>query len=156
MSRDESKNSITDLKAQEAVGNEATHDWSKFKPSCLFSCCNFVLQLVLVGSLGSFLFGFNMALLNTATKSINSSFLQCSEPDFYLRFTYRPSGMSNHFAMRPYTSSKKEFQLLYSFVHSTIYILQNFAKSTTTALLSVTYQVHSQFAQEVGALFSVA
>lgn len=64
----------------ESYINKESYDWETFKSRSKCKCMSFVLQLVLVGSLGSFLFGFNLALLNTATKAINSSFLQCG-PD---------------------------------------------------------------------------
>lgn len=56
---------------------EPTHNWKKFKPSIFFKCFNVALQLVLLGGCGSFLFGFCLSGLNTATDMINSSFLQC-------------------------------------------------------------------------------
>lgn len=86
----EDKHKSIELEASE----QATYPWHQFKPSCFCGCFNFVLQLVLVGSLGSFLFGFNIALLNTATKTINSSFLQCGgfNSPAYERFQNTPYG----------------------------------------------------------------
>lgn len=71
-----------------------SYDWKKFKPFFPFKGCNVALQLVLLASLGSFMFGFNIALLNTATKNINSSFLQCGTGDeFTSRFQGIPAGI---------------------------------------------------------------
>lgn len=72
---------------------EKTYPWSQFRQSCLCGCFNFVLQLVFLGSMGSFLFGFNMSLLNTATKTINSSFLQCGrDGDSWAKYNAMPEG----------------------------------------------------------------
>lgn len=57
------------------------HPWHKFKPSLLCSCFNVVLQVVFIGSLGSFMFGINMSLLNTAISSIFSAYQLCGEQE---------------------------------------------------------------------------
>lgn len=55
------------------------YPWHKFRPSCLCGCFNFVLQLVFVACCGSFLFGFNIALLNTAIKAVDSDMKMCGD-----------------------------------------------------------------------------
>lgn len=53
------------------------YPWDKFAPSIFCRPFNFVLQLVMIAATGSFLFGFNIALLNTALAAVNSDFQMC-------------------------------------------------------------------------------
>lgn len=64
------------------------YPWSKFKGAKSCSMFNTVLQLVLLGTIGAFLFGINMSLLNTSLPMINSEYLNCGRDDIALRDKY--------------------------------------------------------------------
>lgn len=93
---------------------QLTYPWQAFKPSIFFACFNVALQLVLLGGGGSFLFGFSLAGLNTATKAIYGSFLQCGrDGDVWARFDGIPLGeLETTFVLIPFVNF-----FLFQFVH---------------------------------------
>eukprot|EP01054_Gregarina_sp_Poly1_P004421 Gregarina_sp_Poly_1__4420@NODE_2384_length_2199_cov_2205_443246_g1518_i0_p1_GENE_NODE_2384_length_2199_cov_2205_443246_g1518_i0NODE_2384_length_2199_cov_2205_443246_g1518_i0_p1_ORF_typecomplete_len525_score54_42Sugar_tr/PF00083_24/6_3e95MFS_1/PF07690_16/2_3e14MFS_1/PF07690_16/1_6e11TRI12/PF06609_13/4e08TRI12/PF06609_13/5_9MFS_3/PF05977_13/2_1e05MFS_3/PF05977_13/0_018MFS_2/PF13347_6/1_6e03MFS_2/PF13347_6/8_1e07MFS_2/PF13347_6/21MFS_4/PF06779_14/1_4_NODE_2384_length_2199_cov_2205_443246_g1518_i078 len=57
--------------------DKLTVDWSKKMSWCCCSCFPYLLQLILVGCMGSFLFGINISLLNTAMNHISWEYQWC-------------------------------------------------------------------------------